>query len=170
VPCNLALVAGSAAGGRLIPRLAAARTAALGIGVVAVGHLAMTRLPVSGGYLTSFLPEIVLLGLGLGISQVEIATAMPMGVPTGYAGFTSSALSATNQLGTAVGLAVLVGIGAAAGGDLDARVTAGRWVFAAAAAIATMSAVLATALLRPSAVESHAERTNAGRPAGHPAR
>lgn len=170
VPCNLGLVAESAAGGWLIPRLHPARTAALGLGIVAVGHLATARLPASGGYLTAFLPGIVLLGLGLGISQVAIATAMTSAVPTDYAGFASSTLSATSQLGTAVGLAILVGVAAVSGGDLADRVTGYRWVYAVAAAIAIAAIVLAPFLLRPSAANNRAERTSAARPVGHPAR
>ena len=170
VPCNLALVAGSAAGGRLVPRIAPARTAALGVAVVAVGHLAMVRLPATDGYLTAFLPEIVLLGLGLGIPQVAIATAITSGVPTSYAGFASSAVSATNQVGTAVGLAILVGVAAASGGNLADRETGYRWVFGAAAMIAVATASLTRLLFRPAPAQNRAERTNAGRPAGHPAR
>lgn len=170
VPCNLGLVAGSAAGGRLIPRLAAPRTAALGVGVVAVGHVAVARLPAGDGYPTAFLPGIVLLGLGLGISQVAIASAMTSSVPTGYTGFASSALSATNQLGTAFGLAILAGVAAAAGGDLGDRVTSYRWVFGAAALIAAGTSILTPSLLRQPASEDCAERTVSGRPVGHPAR
>ncbi len=170
VPCNLALATGSATGGRLIPRLLPARTAALGIGIVAVGHLVTARLPGHDGYLTAFLPGIVLLGLGLGISQIAIATAMTSSVPPDYAGFASSALSATSQLGTAVGLAILVGVAAASGGDLVEATTAYHWAFGAAAVIAAVTALTAPALLRPSPDEKRAERTNAGDPVGHPAR
>lgn len=170
VPCNLGLVAGSAAGGRMLLRLDQSGAAAVGLAIVAAGHLAMARLPASAGYLTAFLPGIVLLGIGLGISQVAIASALTSSVPTGYAGFASSVLSATSQLGTAVGLAVLVGVATAAGGDLEVRVTSYRWVFGAAAAITVVSTVVALPLMRPSRTQIRAERTTADRPVGHPAR
>lgn len=170
VPCNLALVAGSVAGGRLVPRVGPGRATATAIGVVAAGLLAMVRLPESGGYPTALLPGIILLGLGLGVTQVAIAAVMSSSVPTGYAGFASSALSATSQLGTAIGLAVFVGVAAATGGALAEDVTGYRWAFAVATVVAVVTAAVAPMLLRPSLDLNRAERTNAGRPAGHPAR
>lgn len=170
VPCNLALVAGSSAGGHLVPRIGPSRTVALGIGIVAAAHLAMARLPVSDGYLTAFLPGIVLIGLGLGISQVAIATMMTTGVPTGYAGFASSALNATNQLGTAFGLAILVGVAAAGGGGLADRVSAYRWVFAVAAGISVATTLLIPFLLHPARDDVRAERPVSGEAVGQPAR
>lgn len=170
VPCNVALIVGSTLGGRLVPRIATARTAALGIGIVAAGHLAMARLPANDGYVSAFLPGTILAGLGLGVSQVAVASAMSSGVPTSYAGLASSVLNATNQLGTAVGLAFFVGVATATGGDLGDQVIAYRWVFATGAAITVASAVLAAALIRPTVEHLRAERTTGEAALGHPAR
>ena len=76
----------------------------------------------------------------------------------------------TNQLGTAVDLAVLVRGAAAGGGNLDEPVTGYRRPFAGAAGIAEATAVVTSLFLRPSTEDARAERTNSGMSVGHPAR
>lgn len=71
------------------------------------------------------------------------AKSVTSGGPTGYAGLASDALSVTSQLGTVFSLALLIGVA---------------------------TAVLMPLISRPAPAQNRAERTNAGRPVGHPAR
>lgn len=78
--------------------------------VAAVGVFYLSRIPVHGSYLTDLLPGLVIMALGLGGLFVGVTAAANAGVPSDKAGLAASLLNASNQVGGALGLAILAAI------------------------------------------------------------
>jgi MFS family permease len=74
------------------------------------GILWLSRIPVDGSYLTNLLAPLVIMGLGLGLLYAGVQTAANAGVPADQAGLAAALITASLQLGSALGLAVFTGI------------------------------------------------------------
>jgi hypothetical protein len=66
-----------------------------------------SRIPVHGSYLTDLLPGLMIVSFGLGAVFVAVATAANAGVPADRAGLAAALLNASQQVGGALGLAIL---------------------------------------------------------------
>jgi len=86
---------------------------AIGVLVGAVGTFRLAQLGLGSSYLTVW-PFYVLVGSGYGLAVPAIAAAAMGTVPGAYAGTGSGILSASRQVGTTLGLAVLGSISVAA--------------------------------------------------------
>jgi hypothetical protein len=92
---------------RLITRLGAKTTLVPGLALGAGGLAWLTRTPVGAGYADDLLPSMVLVGAGAGLSFPALMTlAMSSAHPTD-AGLASGLANTTQQVGGALGLAVL---------------------------------------------------------------
>ncbi len=78
--------------------------------LIATGLLMFSGVPVNGTYLGNVLPGLMVLALGLGFSFVSITIAATSGVPKHQAGLASGILNTSQQIGGALGLAILSGI------------------------------------------------------------
>jgi MFS family permease len=136
-PFNLAVIAGSLAGPRVTARITERATMAAGLGVVAAAAalLAATGGAVNAGLLLAF----VLMGAGLGVASVA-STAAGTGADAERPGLASGLLNTAAQLGSALGLALLVAPAAAAGF---------AWGWAGAAAVAVAGALAIAGVRRP---------------------
>ena len=74
------------------------------------GIMWLSRIPVDGSYLTNLLAPLVIMGLGLGLLYAGVQTAANAGVPRDQAGLAAALITASFQLGSALGLAVFTGI------------------------------------------------------------
>ena len=144
-PFNLAVIAGSLAGPRVTARVGERAAMALGLGVVgaAAALLALSGGAVGAGLLAAF----VLMGGGLGFASVASTAAGTKGGDR--PGLASGLLNTAAQLGTAIGLALLVAPAAAAGF---------AWGWAGAAAVA-VAAALAIAFVRRPVATAHPRRS-----------
>lgn len=141
-------------GSRLVDRAGYARAMAAGMGTVVVGLLLLARLSPTGAYATTLLPGLALWGLGLGVAQVGIVGAATAGAGMAERGVAAGLVNTSAQLGTAVGLALLVGIAAArteavAGGEAasaGALVAGYRWALWGGAGLAGVGALVAVLL------------------------
>jgi EmrB/QacA subfamily drug resistance transporter len=79
---------------------------------VAAALVWLSRLPVDGHYLTSLLPAIILIPFGMGMTFMPIIAAATSGVPGHQAGLASGLISTSQQMGGALGLAILSGVAA----------------------------------------------------------
>jgi EmrB/QacA subfamily drug resistance transporter len=70
----------------------------------------LSRMPVDGSYLGNLLAPLVLMGAGLGLLYAGVQTAANAGVPEHQAGLAAALITASFQLGSALGLAVFTGI------------------------------------------------------------
>ncbi|MGY1698372.1 MFS transporter [Geodermatophilus sp. SYSU D00766] len=140
VPFSLCVVAGAAGAARVLGRVPARTAAAAGLAVVAAGDLVL--LAAAAG--PQAVPAgVAVSGLGIGLSSVA-ATALGTDVVPELQGTAAGVLNTAAQLGTALGVAVVLLVaGASAGTSLPLAGTPLGWVTAA-----TLAAVPAGLLLR----------------------
>ncbi len=72
----------------------------------------MIRLPVDGSYVADLLFTVIMMPLGVGMVFTPLFTAATSGVPLREAGLASGLISTAQQMGGALGLAVISGIAA----------------------------------------------------------
>jgi EmrB/QacA subfamily drug resistance transporter len=92
---------------QLIPRLGTRPVIVAGALVAAAGVFLLSGVPVHGSYAADLLPGLVVMSLGLGAVFVGVTTAANAGVPPRWAGLAAALLNASQQVGGALGLAVL---------------------------------------------------------------
>lgn len=145
-----AIVAGSQLAGRLatVRGTRTAMIAALAAGGLGAGVLGATLS--TGGSYAALLPGLIVLGVGQGAGYTLMFGAATAGTPAHQQGVASAVASTAQQIGGAVGLAVLVaianhGTGGLTGAALRAATADGlrTAVFAAAAGIALTALVAA---------------------------
>jgi EmrB/QacA subfamily drug resistance transporter len=136
---------------RVTPRLVGAvgpgRLVMTGLALVAASNLWLTGLGPDSTYLTGLLGPMVLTGIGAGLGFMPLTVAMLAGVEPARAGSASGLLQMGQQVGGALGLAVLVTVYSANNvpGDMISGLSA---VYLTAAGFVTLGLVLATVLLR----------------------
>src|SRR5260370_26214921 len=91
--------------------------------LAAGGILWLSRIPVDGTYLGNLLAPLVVMGAGLGLLYARVQTSANAGVPEHQAGFAAPLITASFQLGSALGLAVFSGIAPASPSHLPAAHT-----------------------------------------------
>lgn len=114
----------------------------------------LTAIAPSGSYWTSVLPGYVLFELGLGVGFVAFTICATAGAAEDQQGLASGLLNTSQQVGFALGVALLTTVAAArtdarAGpADLDSLVAGYRLAFALAFLMALAAAVAVYVLLR----------------------
>jgi EmrB/QacA subfamily drug resistance transporter len=153
-PFNLAVVVGSLIGPRLTERNGARATMVWGLLAVALGAMLLARIPPGDGHFGHLLPSFALMGAGLGCSSVASTACGTSAADDEKQGLASGLLNAAAQVGTALGLAVLIPLSAArtealAGVSQGTALVEGfRWGFFGGAGIAVLGALLALLLVR----------------------
>jgi EmrB/QacA subfamily drug resistance transporter len=97
----------------LIPRAGSRPLMVAGALIAAGGVYWVSRLPAAGHYWTDLFPGLMLMAFGLGGVFVGVQTAANAGVPPSLAGLASALVNASQQVGAALGLAVLSAVAAA---------------------------------------------------------
>jgi EmrB/QacA subfamily drug resistance transporter len=107
----LPITAGFAVAGgiasQLITRIGSRPVVVTGSLLGAAGIYYLSRLPLHGSYVTDLLPGFLVISLGLGLVFVSITAAANAGVPGDKAGLAAGLLNASQQVGSALGLAIL---------------------------------------------------------------
>ena len=80
---------------------------ASGMGILAVGMLLFTQVSVGGSYAADLLPGFLIIALGMALCFVPISIAALAGVKQAEAGLASGLINTTQQIGGAVGIALL---------------------------------------------------------------
>jgi EmrB/QacA subfamily drug resistance transporter len=75
--------------------------------IAAGGVFWLSRIPVHGSFVTDLLPGMLVMSVGLGAVFVAVTTAANAGVPADQAGLAAALLNASQQVGGALGLAIL---------------------------------------------------------------
>jgi EmrB/QacA subfamily drug resistance transporter len=126
--------------------------------VAAAGLVLLAGMRVGGGYLTDVLPGFLVTGAGVGATMVAATIAATNAAPPEQEGLASALLTAAQQLGFALGYAILAGVASSAtasylvshpysGGPL-AQVHGFRSAFLVAAGVAVGCSLLALAFVR----------------------
>ena len=108
----------------LVARYGFRRFLILGPAIITVGLTWICFLPVHGDYVTHVLPGLLIMPVGYGMSFAPMYAAATAGVQPQLAGITSGLISASQQMGGAVGLAIVSGTAAAVTGALTGPVRA----------------------------------------------
>ena len=91
----------------LVQRLGVKVVLATGMLLAAGGLVYFSQITVNGSYVGALLPGFLLAGVGLGLSFVPVTIGAVSGVPAGEAGVASGLINTTQQVGGALGVAVL---------------------------------------------------------------
>ena len=166
LPCNLVLIIAALVATRMVDRLGYRRTMAVGMGTVVVGLILLARLTPEGTYLATLLPGLILWGAGLGFAQIAAVGAGTAGATGTERGLAAGLINTGAQLGTAVGLSILVTVATirtnllAAGSQPTAdMLTVGyRWAFIAASLLATLGLLVSLVVKRNDLTERVEER------------
>jgi Na+/melibiose symporter-like transporter len=103
----LTAVVASGAAQALVTKISIKAALMIGMGLLGAGLLWFTQLSVDGTYATHLLPGFLLIGVGLGFSFVPVSIAALAGVKAQEAGLASGLINTSQQIGGALGVAVL---------------------------------------------------------------
>ena len=107
IPFTIGIIVGSGLSQVLIPKLGAREVPVIGLVLATLGMLAFLRLDVGGSYVTDLLPGIILNSVGMGLVFVPVTLIATSGLPKDDAGLASGMFNTSQQIGGALGLAVL---------------------------------------------------------------
>lgn len=159
---------------RISMRIGARSTLLTGLVLIAAGLALFARAPVGAGYLSDLLPAMVLLGVGAGLMFPVVMMLAMAGADASDSGLLSGLANTSQQMGGALGLAVLASLASSRTSSLVGRgatqahaLTSGyHLAYVVAASLVTVAVPVAAVLLRPSAaaapavvsVSEHAEQ------------
>ncbi len=167
LPLALSIIASAGIASVLVNKLGAKLVLVGGLVFVTVGLLLFSRVSPHGTYLGDVLAPSVIVAIGLGLSFVPLTIAAVAGVTHNEAGLASGLINTAQQVGGALGLAVLSTVSIArtkdvlhAGHPLGTALTDGfQRAFAVGAGFAIVGIVLALIVVpsvRPSDVSDEA--------------
>ncbi|GHK00072.1 MFS transporter [Streptomyces sp. Y2F8-2] len=99
--------ASAAANNVLVARVGPTPVVPLGMAIAAAGLIWMTKLDLNSGYVTQVLPQLVLVGIGLGTVIAPAMSLATSGVAAADAGVASAAVNTLQQVGGSIGIALL---------------------------------------------------------------
>jgi EmrB/QacA subfamily drug resistance transporter len=142
---------------QLMIRFGAKSTLLAGLALVAAGLLVFRTAPLNASYVTDLLPVMLLLGVGAGLVFPALMTLAMSGATPEDSGLASGLVNTTQQVGGALGLAVLATLATTRTGALQAHgastataLTGGyHLAFTIAAGLVLSAIAIGLVLLRP---------------------
>ncbi len=107
VPFTAGVILGSGLSQGLIPRFGARNVPFVGLVMAVAGMLMFLRLQPGGSYVGDLLPGILLSSIGMGLVFVPVTLIATSGIPHDDAGLASGLFNTSQQIGGALGLAIL---------------------------------------------------------------
>ena len=149
---------------KLVLRFGSRQTLVVGLTFVLAGLLLFTRVPVDGAYVTDILPTMLAFGIGAGLSFPALMSLAMSGATPEDAGIASGLVNTTQQVGGALGLAILATLSsdrtneriADGAAQAPALVDGYQLAFVIAAGFVAVAIALAATLLEPVAPELEA--------------
>jgi EmrB/QacA subfamily drug resistance transporter len=123
LPVTVGAALGAGVATFLIPKIGTRPLIVTGALLGAAGVFWLSRVPVDGTYWSDILPGIAIMGAGVGLVLVGVQNAANGGVPADKAGLAASLITASFQLGGALGLAVFSSVATGRTKDLLATHT-----------------------------------------------
>ncbi|HCH34353.1 MAG: Drug resistance transporter, EmrB/QacA subfamily [Candidatus Saccharibacteria bacterium GW2011_GWC2_48_9] len=102
---------------KLVDRFGIKKLLTVGTILPTIGIALLTILPLDGNYFIHILPSILLIPAGMGLFFVAAILAATSGVPARESGLVSGLINTSQQVGGALGIAVLAGVAAFATGS-----------------------------------------------------
>jgi EmrB/QacA subfamily drug resistance transporter len=167
VPFTIGIVVGAGLSQTLVRTIGLRSVALVGLALGTVGMLILLRLDVGGSYWVDLLPSIAVMSVGMGMTFVPVTLIATSGIDAGDAGLASGLLNTSQQVGGALGLAILSTLATSRTSDELASVGAGptaretghalvlgfHVAYLAGAAFLAAGAVLLALMLKRSDVE-----------------
>jgi EmrB/QacA subfamily drug resistance transporter len=162
LPLTAGIIAFSGVAQQIVGKVGVREVAMVGMGVAAIGLLLLSRAPVDGTYVADVLPGLLVMSAGLGLTFVPMTLIATTGVTDEDAGLASGIFNSSQQIGGALGLAILSTVAATqtsnalenAGPQPDAAQQASALVdgfqsaFAIGAGLMLLGVVIAALLIR----------------------
>jgi EmrB/QacA subfamily drug resistance transporter len=179
LPLAVMIIVASGVASQLVTRIGFKPVLAAGMAIIAGALVWFSQVSVGGGYVSDILGPSILAAIGLGFAFVTTTIAAVSGVRAQESGLASGLINTSQQIGGALGLAVLATIAnsrtddlvASAGGSPSGLTNALNEGFQSAflggAAIAALGFVLTLVLIRSRDSRAH---TELGAPAQEPVR
>jgi EmrB/QacA subfamily drug resistance transporter len=170
LPLALTIVVAAGIGGQLVTRFGFKPILASGLAFVAIGLVYFSQVSVGGGFLTDILGPSLLAAIGLGFGFVTSTIAAVAGVEEREQGLASGLINTSQQIGGALGLAVLSTIATSRTNDVMATghstlpnaLTEGfQSAFLGGAVIAALGVVATLVLIRTRDSRAHVEMSKA---------
>jgi EmrB/QacA subfamily drug resistance transporter len=151
LPLALVIGAGAHLGSRLLPRAGSRVLIVAGLAAMGAGALLLTGVSAGSGYLTGFLPGLLVVGIGTGLVLPATAITAMSDVADDRAGTAAGLMTTAHEIGAALGVAVFSAVAVAAGGGIAAGYHYGFTVAAAVAGGLAVVAALLVPAVRPAA-------------------
>jgi len=160
LPLAVTIIVSAGIASQLVSRFGFKPILITGMAFVAAGLLLFSRVPVDGSYASDVLPASIVAAIGLGFSFVPVTIAAVNGVRNEDAGLASGLINTAQQIGGALGLAVLSTIATSRSDDVMAAAHGARSemphaltegfssAFTAGAGFAILGIVLALLLIK----------------------
>ncbi|MEA2307342.1 MAG: hypothetical protein QOH43_4622 [Solirubrobacteraceae bacterium] len=110
LPLAVAIILSAGGASQLVTRVGFKPVLVSGLVLIAIGLVWFSQAGVGGSYLTDVLGPSVIAAVGLGFSFVPVTIAAVTGTTPGEAGLASGLINTTQQVGGALGLAILASI------------------------------------------------------------
>jgi EmrB/QacA subfamily drug resistance transporter len=114
LPFSIGIVVGAGLASRLLPRVGPRTLLVVGFALSAVGLALFAQVHVDTSYLTGILPGMIICSVGLGLAFVPMNSTALTGVDPRDAGVASALVNSTQQIGGALGVALLNTVAASA--------------------------------------------------------
>lgn len=170
LPITAGIMVGAGTAQSLIRRAGVRTVALAGLAIATVGMALMTSLPVDGSYVSDLLPGLLLIAAGVGLIFVPITLIATGGLDPEDAGLASGIFNTSQQVGGALGLAILSTLAAdhtASLGEATPAALVDGWqvAFQGGAVLMGAGLVLLAVLLRRRDV-GHLDLTESSMPVG----
>ena len=117
LPLTAGIILFSGIAQQLVGRIGVKPVALVGMFVAAIGLMLLARIPVDGHYASDVLPGILVMSAGLGLTFVPMTLIATTGVADADAGLASGIFNSSQQIGGALGLAILSTVAASTTAD-----------------------------------------------------
>jgi EmrB/QacA subfamily drug resistance transporter len=156
LPLALMIIVSAGLASTLATRFGFKPVLVAGMLLIAGGLVWFSQVSVGGGYLSDVLGPSLVAAAGLGFAFVPVTIAAVTGVSDSESGLASGLINTSQQVGGALGLAILAAVANSQGSVSPVDLTEGfRHAFLVGSGFAVMGAVLAALLIRTADSRAH---------------
>jgi EmrB/QacA subfamily drug resistance transporter len=158
LPLAVSIIVAAGIASQLVTKVGFKNVLAAGMVLIAAGLIWFSQVSVDGSFTTDILGPSLLAAFGLGFAFVPVTIAAVSGVPDHEAGLASGLINTSQQVGGALGLAILSAISTSviAGSHSPADLTEGfRQAFLAGAGFAVLGLLATIFMIRSSDSRAH---------------
>ena len=150
LPFTAGIMVSAGLASQFTPKIGVRPVAVAGLLLTAAGMSLLTQLPVDGSYVANVLPALLLTSLGMGAVFMPLTLVATTGLEDADQGLASGLFNTSQQIGGALGLAILSTVAASRSsvGSAEALVNGFHWAFAGGVVFILTGLVVLLALLR----------------------